>query len=518
ASGGREGYFSSPSDLLIGNDGLIYVADKGNNRIQVFNGEGVFLNAFSKASANQPLDAPAAIAQDSNGNLYVLCADRKIVVCLAPNGNPIRDIGVGLAEADGFVHPVSLAVLGAELLVLDAGTKTVKVFTLDGRLIREFGSKGSAKGEFKQPVSLTVLDNAQILISDPGNSRVQVLSVLHTPSAPDGVSAGAGMRVVDLSWNAREESFFDTYRIFRRLEDEPVYREVGKSKNNAFRDTTVLPDKKYLYKISARSAAGNENVSAEPVSAVALKFAPKTPADLKAVSQEWSVDLSWKMNAPDHIDSYRVYRERDGDSLVAKVKVENFTEAGLDSDTAYTYLVSAVSVDGIESDPASVNVRTLIAVKPPLEMDILQLNDIFSNTYKIYENEGIGKVRLTNNTRNPIATLKLSFHVKEFMDFPTEVEIRNLQSKESREIAFKAVFNNRVLDVTEDTPVQTELTAAYYENQKTRSFSKSKTVNLYEKHRMLWNNKDRIATFITPKDPVVMEFTRAVVTQYADMA
>lgn len=518
ASGGREGYFSSPSDLLIGNDGLIYVADKGNNRIQVFNSEGVFLNAFSKASANQLLDAPAAIAQDSNGNLYVLCEDRKIVVCLAPNGNPIRDIGVGPAEADGFVHPVSLAVLGTELLALDAGTKTVKVFTFDGRLIREFGSKGSAKGEFKQPVSLTVLDNAQILISDPGNSKVQVLSVLHTPSAPDGVSARAGMRVVDLSWNAREESFFDTYRIFRRLEDEPVYREVGKSKNNAFRDTTVLPDKKYLYKISARSAAGNENVSAEPVSAVALKYAPKTPADLKAVSQEWSVDLSWKMNAPDHIDHYRVYRERDGDSLVAKVKVENFTEAGLDSDTAYAYLVSAVSIDGIESDPASVNVRTLIAVKPPLEMDILQLNDIFSNTYKIYENEGIGKVRLTNNTRNPISILKLSFHVKEFMDFPTEVEIPNLQTKESREISFKAVFNNRVLDVTEDTPVQTELTAAYYENQKTRSFSKSKTVNLYEKHRMLWNNKDRIATFITPKDPVVMEFTRAVVTQYADMA
>jgi len=518
ASGSREGYFSRPSDLLIGNDGLIYVADKGNNRIQVFNNEGVFLNAFSKASASQPLDAPAAIAQDQSGNLYVLCEDRKIVVCLASNGKIIREIGSGPAGADAFDDPVSLAVSGNELLVLDAGTKTVKVFTLDGRLIRQFGSKGKAKGEFKQPASLTAKGNAQILISDPGNSRVQVLSVLHTPAAPAGVSARSGMRVVDLSWNVREENFFDTYRILRRLENEPVYREAGKSKNNAFRDTEVLPDKKYFYKISARSMSGNENASSEAVSAVALKYTPQAPVNLSAGSQEWSVDLSWKMKVPDYIDHYRIYREREGDSLIAKVKGEKFTETGLDSDAAYTYLVSAVSIDGIESDPASVAVRTLIAVKPPLEMDILQLNDIFSNTYKIYETEGIGKVRLTNNTRNPIATLKLSFHVKQFMDFPTEVEIRNLLPGESREIDFKAVFNNRVLDVTEDTPVQTELAASYYENQKMRSFSKSKTVNLYEKHRMMWNNKERIATFITPKDPVMMEFTRAVVTQYGDIA
>jgi len=518
SSGSREGYFSHPSDVLAGADGLIYVADKGNNRIQVFNGEGVFLNAFTKATGNQPLDAPAAIARDSGGNLYVLCEDRKIVVSLSQNGSVIREIGGDLAEADKFDNPVSLAVLGTELMVLDAGTKSVKVFTLSGRLIREFGSKGSAKGEFKHPASIVSVDDAQVMISDPGNARITVLNIFHTPSAPSGVSAKAGMRVVDVTWGALEESFVDTYRILRRLDGEGVYREVGKSKGNTFRDLTVLPDQKYFYRIAARSPVGNENVSAEAVSSVPLKYTPQMPVDLKALSQEWSVDLSWKMGAPDHIDHYRIYREREGESLIARVKVENYTEAGLDSDTSYNYLVSAVSVDGIESDPAHVNVRTRVAVKPPLEMDVLQMSDIFSNTYKIYETEGIGRVRLTNNTRSPIGALKLGFHVKEFMDFPTEIEIQNLLPRESREMTFKAVFNNRVLDVTEDTPVQTELTATYYENQKMRSFSKNTTVNLYEKHRMMWNNKDRIATFVTPKDPVIMEFTRAVVTQYADIA
>jgi tetratricopeptide (TPR) repeat protein/DNA-binding beta-propeller fold protein YncE len=518
ASGSREGYFSHPSDLMIGVDGLIYVADQGNDRVQVFNREGVFLAAFSKDAAGRPLGAPTALAQDRRGNLYVLCRERKVIVVLAQNGRVIGEIGGGLPEGDAFDRPVDLAVLENELLVLDAGKKTVYVFGLDGRLIQTFGAKGVGKGDFKDPVSIAALDDGRVMISDPENRRVQVLRILQTPATPEGVCAKSDMRTIDLSWNARDESFFDTYRIFRRQEDEPVYREVGRSKGPSFRDTTVLPDKKYYYRVSARSTSGNENISMEPVSAVALKYTPKAPIDLKAQSQEWSVDLSWKMEKPDYIDRYRIYRERDGDSLIAEVKTTNFTESGLDPDVSYTYLVSAVSIDGIESDPASISVRTLVAAKPPLELDILHLEDIFSNTYKLYETQGIGKVRLTNNTRNPIRTLKLSFHVKEFMDFPTDVEIRELQPKESRDVTIKAVFNNRVLDVTEDTPVQTELAASYYENQKLHSYTKSKTVNLYEKHRMTWNIKERIATFVTPKDPVIVEFTRAVVTQYADVA
>ncbi len=518
SSGSKEGYFSKPSDILIGPDGLIYVADKNNNRIQVFNGDGVLMNTFAKAAANLPLEAPLALAQDAKGNIYVLCEERKIVVCIAPNGRVVREIGGDLIGSDKFESPVSLTVMGPELLVADAGTRSIKVFTLTGKFLREFGARGSSRGDFKQPASVVVMDNAQFMVSDPGNKRVQMFGMQYTPSAPVGIQAKPGMRSVDIVWNPSEDSIVESYRVFRKLEGEFSYQEAGTSPKNSFRDAAVLPGKHYVYRVSARGAGGNENITAETASAVPLKYTPPAPIGLDAQSQEWSVDLVWKMNKEDYIDHYNIYRDGDGSALIARTKTGAFSEGGLEPDTSYTYMVSAVSIDEVESEHVPVSIRTQVAIKAPLEIDILEMSDIFSNTYKIYENEGIGKVRLTNNTRNSIPTLKLAFNIKEYMDFSTEVEIQNLLPKESRDVAFKAVFNNKILEVTEDTPVQTELRVTYYENQKTRSYSKNNTIKLYEKHRMMWINKDRVATFITSKDPVVLEFTRAVVTQYADIS
>ncbi len=518
SSGSREGYFAGARDLLFGREGLIYVADTRNDRIQVFNSEGLFLKVFTGAGSDQPLEYPVALAQDEAGRLYVLCGKRKVVVCLDAKGRAVREIGGGPAEPERLDEPVGLAVYGTEVMVLDAGTRRIKVFSAAGKYLREFGAAGNENGDFAEPASLLFTDKGRLLVADPGNGQVLTFQVQYTPSAPSGISAKPGMRVVELAWNAAEEFIVESYRILRRQETETVFREIGTARQTSFRDTTVLPGVKYFYRVSARSAGGNENASFETAAAVPQKYTPPAPADLQARSQEWSVDLTWKMPKTDHIDHYNVYREREGEALVAQPKTEAFSEGGLESDASYTYQVTAVSIDGMESDPVVVNIRTVVAAKPPLEMEIRELSDIFSNTYKIYETEGIGKVRLTNNTRDPIVSLKLAFSIKEFMDFPTDCEVKNLLSGETREIVFKAVFNNRILEVTEDTPVQAELTATYYVNQKPRSSSKSKTVNLYDKHRMMWVNKDRIATFITPKDPVTLEFTRAVITQYPEYA
>jgi len=520
SAGSREGYFSRAGDIFIGKDGLVYVADTNNDRIQVFNGDGVFMHAFTKGSAGLLLERPVAIDQDSKGNIYVLSESRNAVLVIAPDGEVLREFGQspGMGRLDA---PVSLAIIATELLVLDAGTNSVKVFSLQGDLIREFGSKGHGKGDFKTPASLAAIDDVRFLVADPGNKRIQELSTIYTPSPPVDLSARAGMRSVQLSWKAPVESFVESFRVFRTQAGESDYKEIATTRANSFRDTNVLPEVKYSYRVSARVRGGNENISIESITAVPVRYKPTPPVNLAARSREWSVDLVWQGDQQSYIDHYAVYRDSDEEDqppiFLANTKETSFSEGGLESDAQYTYLVSSVSIDGIESELVPVDISTIIATKPPLEIDIMEMNDIFSNTYKIYENEGIGKVRIINNTGDEIVTLKLAFNVKEYMDFPTETEVRNLLPRESRDIVLKAVFNNKILEVSEDTPVQTELQASYYENQKQRVFSKNNTVNLYEKHRMLWSNKDRVATFATSKDPVVLEFARAIVTQYGDI-
>ena len=520
-SGSREGYFSKPKDIHIGKDGLIYVADTNNDRVQVFNGDGVFMNSFNKGLGRQLLESPISLDQDGKGNLYVLTDSRNVVVVIAPNGEVLREFGGKPPGRDKLDTPVSIALTGNEVMVLDAGTNSVKVYTLQGDYKREFGAKGSGKGDFKKPASLAVLDDTTFLVSDTGNSRIQEFSTIYTPRPPVELVAKGGMRSVDLSWQAAEESFVESFRVFRSQAGEGEFKEVAVVRSNTFRDTNVLPDISYSYKVSAMVRGGNENISIESATAVPTKFTPAPPSNLEAKSQEWSVDLTWQADRQNYIDHYAVYRDSDEEDVppvfLANTKEPAFSEGGLESDTDYTYLVSSVSIDGVESERVAVDISTIIATKPPLEIDIVEMSDIFSNTYKIYETEGIGKVRLTNNTRDEIGTLKLAFTIKEYMDFPTEIEIRNIPPRQARDIVLKAVFNNKILEVTEDTPVQTELRATYYENQKQRSFSKNNTINLYEKHRMMWVNKDRVATFVTSKDPVILEFTRAVVTQYADI-
>ncbi|NVN99719.1 MAG: tetratricopeptide repeat protein [Geobacteraceae bacterium] len=520
ASGSREGYFSKVSDILISKEGLIYVADTRNDRIQVFNPDGVFMSAFTRGTGASLLESPISIDQDFKGNFYVLLGSRGSVVVLSPTGEPVGEFGGKASGVLKLEEPIALAVAGNELMVLDAGSSSVKVFTLLGEYKREFGAKGVGKGDFRKPESISVADFNRFFVSDSGNARVQEFIATYTAAPPRGIAATAGMRSINLSWKGHDDPFVDSYRLFRKKSGEADYREIAVIKENSYKDSDLLPDVSYSYRVSVRIKSGNESISVESAVAVPLKFTPKPPTSLKAESQEWSVDLSWSADAKAYIDHYTIYRnsEKDGSPiLIGTTKDLFYTEGGLDSFKAYTYLVSAVSIDGVESERVPVNISTIVATRPPLEIDIIEMNDIFSNTYKIYENEGIGKVRLTNNTRNEIVALKLAFTVKEYMDFPTEVEIKSLPPKQATDLTLKAVFNNKILDVTEDTPVQTELKASYFENQKQHSFSRNNTINLYEKHRMMWTNKDRVATFVTSKDPVVLEFTRSVVTQYADI-
>jgi transglutaminase-like putative cysteine protease len=278
-----------------------------------------------------------------------------------------------------------------------------------------------------------------------------------------------------------------------------------------------LPDKQYYYCISAVAKEGNTSLKSEAASAVPIKYVASQPSGLKAITKEWSVDLSWEPNNEDFIACYVIYRE-EGDKLKEVGRTEScaFSEMSLDADTTYSYWFSAVSTDGVESEKVSIEATTLVSTRPPLEIDVLEMHDIFSNTYKVYENEGIGRINVVNNTKDRISRLKVSFSIKEFMDFPSEMEVENLPQGESRELILKAVFNNKILNVTEDTPVQTEIEVSYYTHEKLKTFSKAHTINIYEKHRMGWNERDRIATFITPKDPTVLEFARSVVTQYGD--
>ena len=59
-------------------------------------------------------------------------------------------------------------------MVCDTVNHWIQVFNRSGKFVAKFGTKGSGIGEFDRPVSAAVLSDGKIVVSDFGNSRIQI--------------------------------------------------------------------------------------------------------------------------------------------------------------------------------------------------------------------------------------------------------------------------------------------------------------------------------------------------------
>ncbi|WP_291315002.1 tetratricopeptide repeat protein [Desulfuromonas sp.] len=513
SSGSREGSFSWPKDLVVSKRGAVIVADTGNGRVQIFNSDGLFLETLGKDSGSI-FERPTALSLDGRDSLYVLDEGRKVVSVFSAEGVPLLEFGGAGSGPGRLLDPVDVAANGNEIFVLDAGSCSVKAFDTNGAFLREFGSKGEQEGEFRRPTSLALQSDLELWVADPEEERIQGFTSLYTPASPENISARAGMREVRLRWDNSPQTYVKAYRVYRSDFGQKGFEKIAEVYRPAYQDAQVKPGLTYTYRVTAVAKKGQEGPPGDEARAKATKFRPSAPRDVRASALPWEVALSWRPNREEFVDHYAVYRKGGGEPrLVGETREPSFVDVALDPETAYTFLVAAVSTDSEESTRTAVTVTTPVATRPPVEIYILEMQDIFSSNYKIYENEGIGLVRVTNNTSDHISRLKVFFTIKDFMDFPSEVEIEDLPPAQGADLALRAVFNNNILGVSEDTPVQTEIRASYFRNGEDRTFSRHHTLNLYEKHRMIWDVEERFATFINPKDPLLLDLSRGVAVQ-----
>ncbi|PLX97402.1 MAG: hypothetical protein C0621_00035 [Desulfuromonas sp.] len=508
--GSRTGYLDDPEDLVINREGMIFVADSGNERIQVFNGSGSFLQLLDAGPI--PLKHPVALTLDDFDTLHVLDDEQRRVYLFAADGSFISSFP--LAE-ESLEQPLDM-VAGDEIAILDAVGR-IALFDTAGNFQRYIASAGHAPGQLDNPVALARAGRDTLYVASDEISEIQGLKLHRTPAAPTVVKSRAQMRKVSLTWAANSEPFVSGYHLYRRSSVNEPFVEIATPPNPSFTDSDVEPGKIYQYRVSAQAREGNESAWAPQVEAVPLKVTLDPPTELTATPQEWAIDLNWSPSGSPYFSHYIVSRLVDGEpQQLGETTEPLFYEGMLDPETSYDYLVSTVSSDGVVGSAAPITVITVAATRPPLEIEVLHLDNIFSNSYKVYENDGVGRVKISNNTTDPISKLRLLFFLKDFMDYPSEVSIDNLAPRSSQEVTLKAVFNNRILDITEDTPIQAEITAIHFRNAQEKRYETVQSLTIYEKHRLMWDMRERFAAFITPKDPTILDFARAVATPFAD--
>ncbi|MFT5126576.1 MAG: iron(III) transport system ATP-binding protein [Rhodothermales bacterium] len=119
------GQFQRPSGI-IWREGLLYVADAVNNRIQVFSEDGEFLRVLGDVKLQMPYD----LDFDGAGAFYVI----------------------------------------------EWGAGRVSKLDLEGRLLARFGKPGSGRSDMRTPWGISWHDG-RILIADTGNRRILELTL-----------------------------------------------------------------------------------------------------------------------------------------------------------------------------------------------------------------------------------------------------------------------------------------------------------------------------------------------------
>lgn len=522
-SGSGEGEFDSPSGVALSFKGNLYVADTGNRRVEVFNAKGMFLGAFGKSGKQAGRFAePVDLAVDRSENVYIVDRGNDRISKYDSDGTLIWETGKTGRQDGEFSEPSNIAVSpDGEVYVLDTGNARVQVFDTNGKFAWKFGSEGKGPGEFKSPQGLA-LEGLQLYVGDRGNGRTQVFSLRQTPAVPKGLTVRTRANEVQLSWKHNSESYLEQYKIYRSDSAAGPFTLAGTSGDPFFRDKGLPSNHTFYYRVSSLAKEGNESATSASVSALTPKLVPSMPRKVRIEAIEKQITLSWLPNPEPFVSYYRIYRSKQpaaGFELLDKEDKTVFVDRALADETLYYYEIAAVGKEGDESQHSEVvftSTPKAPATAPPLEISKIEVGEIFAAAYKYYESHALGTVAITNNTDRTYPKVKLSFRIKDFMDYATELEIEELGPRQSVELELKPVFSNKILEVTENTPLQSEIALTYYIDGEPKVITRSFPVTLYNRNAIRWDQKAKVGSFITPKDPVVTEFARAVVQPYVE--
>lgn len=177
-SSSEQEYLKAPCNVAVSKSGLIYVVDSGTCRIAVFDTSGRFIKAFgSTGKAKGEFSNPYGIALSSKDEIYVADTENSRIQVLDSNGQVSKIFGRPGTRPGEFKTPYAIALDTKDnLYVLDYGVPRIQVLDRHGICRLEFGKRGVKEGEFSIPRGIAVDVKGRIYVADTLNHRVQVFN------------------------------------------------------------------------------------------------------------------------------------------------------------------------------------------------------------------------------------------------------------------------------------------------------------------------------------------------------
>lgn len=227
SSGSANGEFSHPAGLTIGAEGVVWVADSNNNRIQKLSSTGEYLSKFGSGGFEPgEFSRPTAVAVDASGNLWVTDANNNRIQKFNPAGEFLKAVGSAGGGPGQFSGPEGIAADGeGHIWVADTYNGRLQEFNEAGEFLQTIGSYGAEPGELGEPTDVDVGPEGKLWVADWQNNRVAVFDAegeflfqFGNPGSgkgnfahPDGIDVDASGNVwVGDEGNDRVEQFDET--------------------------------------------------------------------------------------------------------------------------------------------------------------------------------------------------------------------------------------------------------------------------------------------------------------------
>lgn len=161
--------FNSPHDVAFDNFDNIYVVDKGNNRIVKLNSDGLFLKAWGTAGNKDGEFNFAHSIVISNNTIYVADRENKRIQIFDLDGNyqnQWNDVG----------YPYVLTLSGNTIWMTDARSEKIQQLSLDGKILNSYqGKPGRAPHQFGFVHGIYVTKQGNIMLTQVLNWSVMTL-------------------------------------------------------------------------------------------------------------------------------------------------------------------------------------------------------------------------------------------------------------------------------------------------------------------------------------------------------
>jgi DNA-binding beta-propeller fold protein YncE len=147
--GDQPGQFNVPHSIAVDAQNNIYIADRGNRRIQVFDANGKFVRQFT-IDVPAPADARPAIGNKPASTTGTMSPGAPWTLCITPGPNPV-------------------------LFTSDAFPGRIYKLSLDGKVLGVLGKSGKQLGQFGWIHEIACPSADELYVAELLNWRIQKL-------------------------------------------------------------------------------------------------------------------------------------------------------------------------------------------------------------------------------------------------------------------------------------------------------------------------------------------------------